>query len=77
MTTIFSVDLLYLLSRLESRFENSRFQTSDLNPIKSKNMASTKKTPQSSILSYQHCIFFGISGAMLHLILIVVAFCMS
>ena len=77
MITIFSADLLYLLSRLKSRFENSRFQTSDFNPIKSENMASTKKTPQSSILSYQHRILFGISGAALRLLLIVVAFCTS
>ena len=40
-------------------------------------MASTKKTPQSSVLSYQRCIFFGIIAAMLHLLLIAVAFCMS
>jgi len=76
MITIFPADLLYLLSRLKSRFENSQFQTSDFNPIKSKNMTSTKKTPQSFILSYQRRILFAISGAAL-LLLIAVAFCMS
>jgi len=77
MITIFSIDLLYFLSRLKSQFENSRFQTSDLNPIKSENMAFIKKTPQSFILSYQRRILFGISEAALHLLLIAVAFCMS
>ena len=77
MTTIFFADLLYLLSRLESRFENSRFQTSHLNLIQSENTASTMKTPQSSILSYQCRIFFDIIGATLRLLLIAVAFCTS
>ena len=72
MRTIFPADLLYFLSRLKSRFENSQFQTSDLNPIKSKNTAFIKKTPQSSILSYQHRIFFDISEAVLRLLLIIV-----
>ena len=72
MRTIFPADLLYFLSRLKSQFENSRFQTSDLNPIKFENMAFIKKTPQSSILSYQCCILFGISEAVLRLILIAV-----
>ena len=77
MITIFYVDLLYFLSRLKSRYENRRFQTPDLNPIKSKNTASIKKTPQSSVLSYQHGILFGISGVALHLLLIVVSFLTS
>ena len=77
MITTFSVDLLYLLSWLKSRFKNSQFQTSDSNPIKFENMASTKKTPQSFILSYQRRILFGISGVALHLLLIAVAFCTS
>ena len=77
MITIFSVDLFYFLSQLKSQFENSRFQTSDLNLIKSKNMASTKKTPQSFIISYQCRILFGITGATLRLLLIAVAFCTS
>ena len=77
MTTIFFADLLYLLARLKNRFENSRFQTSYFNPIKSKNTTSTKKTPQSSVLSYQRRIFFDIIGATLHLLLIMVAFCTS
>ena len=68
-----SADLLYLLSQLKSRFENSRFQTSDFNPIKSENMDSTEKTPQSFVLSYQRRVLFSISGAALHLLLIVVA----
>ena len=72
MITIFSIDLLYLSSRLKNRFENSRFQTSDFNMINSENTASTKKTPQSSILSYKRRIFFGISEAALHLLLIAV-----
>ena len=77
MRIIFLADLLYLLSRLKSRSKSSLFQTPNLNPIKSKNMTSIKKTPQSSILSYQCRIFFGISGATLHLLLIAVAFCTS
>jgi len=77
MTTIFSTDLLYILSCLESQFENSRFQTSDLNLIKSKNMAFIKKTLQSSVLSYQRRILFGISEAVLHLLLIAVTLRMS
>ena len=77
MITIFSVDLLYFLSWLKSRFENSWFQTSNLNPIKSKNTAFIKKTHQSSILSYQCRILFGISEVALCLLLIVVAFCTS
>ena len=77
MTTIFPVDLLYLLSRLKSQSKSSRFQTPDLNPIKSENTASIKKTPQSSVLSYQRQILSGIGGAALCLLLIVVAFCMS
>ena len=77
MRTIFPANLLYFLSRLKSRFENSRFQTSDLNPIKSENMAFIKKTPQSSILSYQCRILFGINGVALCLLLIAVAFYMS
>ena len=77
MITTFSVDLLYLLSRLKSRFENSRFYTSDFNPIKSKNTASTEKTSQSCVLSYQCRILFGISGAALRLLLIVATFCTS
>ena len=72
MRTKFPADLLYFLSRLKSRFENSRFQTSDLNPIKSENMTFIKKTPQSSVLSYQRHILFGISEAALHLLLIAV-----
>ena len=74
MTTIFCTDLLYLLSQLESRFENNRFQTSNLNPIKFENTASIKKTPQSSILSYQCRILSGISGVALRILLIAVAF---
>ena len=62
MRTIFPANLLYFLSWLKSRFENSRFQTSDLNPIKSKNTAFIKKTLQFSILSYQRRILLGISG---------------
>ena len=77
MITIFSIDLLYFLYWLKSRFETSRFQTSDLNPIKSENMAFIKKTPQSSTLSYQRCILFSISEVALHLLLIAVAFCTS
>ena len=77
MITMFSVNLLSFLSRLKSRFENSRFQTSVLNPIKFENTAFIKKTSQSSVLSYQCCILFGISEVALHLLLIVVAFCMS
>ena len=73
MITIFSTDPLYFLSRLKGRFENSRSQTSDLNPIKSENTASIKKTPQSSVLSYQRRILFGISEVVLHHLLIVVA----
>ena len=72
MRTIFPADLLYFLSWLKSRFENSQFQTSDLNPIKSKNMTFIKKTLQSSVLSYQCRILFGISEAVLRLILIAV-----
>ena len=77
MTTIFSINLLSFLSQLKSQFENSRFQTSDLTPIKFENTAFIEKTPQCSILSYQCCILFGISGAALRLLLIAVAFCMS
>ena len=77
MRAIFPTDLLYFLSQLKSQFENSRFQTSDLNPIKSENMAFIKKTPQSSVLSYQRRILFGISEVALHLLLIVVAFSTS
>ena len=36
-----------------------------------------RKTPQSSILSHQRCILFGISEVALRLLLIAVAFCMS
>ena len=43
MITIFSIDLLYFLSRLKSQFKNRQFQTSDLNLIKSKNTAFIKK----------------------------------
>ena len=77
MLTIFSINLLYLLSRLKSQFENSRFQTSDFNPIKSKNTTFIKKTLQSSVLSYEHRIPFDISEVALRLLLIVVAFCTS
>ena len=77
MITIFSVALLYFLSQLKSRIENSQFQTSNLNSIKSENMAFIRKTPQSSILSYQRCILFDISAVVLQLLLIVVAFCTS
>ena len=76
MTTIFPADLLYLLSRLKSQSESSRFQTPDLNPIKSENTASIKKT-QSYVLSYQCRILFGINGVTLCLLLIAVAFCTS
>ena len=74
MITIFSIDLLYFLSRLKSRFENSWFQTSNLNPTKSKNTASIKRTPQPSVLGYQHRILFGISVVALRLLIIAVAF---
>ena len=77
MRTIFPADLLYFLSRLKSQFENSRFQTFDLNPIKSENTAFIKKTPQSPILSYQRRILFGISEAAFCLLLIVVTLCTS
>ena len=77
MRTIFPADLLYFLSRLKSRFENSRFQTSDLNPIKYENTTFIKKTSQSSALSYQCCILFSISQVTLRLLLIVVSFCTS
>ena len=74
MITILSIDLLYFLSWLKSRFENSRFRTSDLTPIKSKKMAFIEKTPQSSVLSYQHHTLSDFSGTALHLLLIAVAF---
>ena len=74
---ISSADLLYLLSWLESRFENSRFQNSNFNPIKSKSTAFIKKNLQSSTLSDPHCILLGISGVVLRLLLIAVAFCTS
>ena len=77
MRTIFPADLLYLLSWPKSRSESSRFQAPDLNPIKSENTASTKKTPQSFVLRYQRRILFGISGVTLRFLLIVVAFCTS
>jgi len=77
MRTIFPADLLYFLSRLKSQFENSRFQTFDLNPIKSENTAFIKKTPQSPILSYQRRILFGISEATLRFLLIAVTLRMS
>ena len=77
MTTMFSVNLLSFLSRLKSRFENSRFQTSVLNPIKFENTAFIKKTHQSFVLSYQRRILFGIIEVALHLLLIVIAFCTS
>ena len=77
MRTIFPADLLYLLSWLKSQSKSSRFQNPDLNPIKSENTAFIKKTPQSSVLSYQRHILSGISGAVLRLLLIAVAFCMS
>ena len=77
MRTMFPADPLYFLFRLKSRFENSRFQTSDLNPIKSKNTAFIKKTLQFSILSYQRRILLGISGVVLHLLLIAVTLHMS
>ena len=77
MRTIFPADPLYLLSRLKRQSKSSRFQTPDLNLIKSENTASIKKTPQSSVLSYQCRIFFGIIGVTLRLLLIVVAFCPS
>ena len=53
MITIFSTDPLYFLSRLKGRFENSRSQTSDLNPIKSENTAFIKKFPNllSSVIN--------------------------
>ena len=72
MTTILSVASLYFLFRLKSQFENSRFQTPDLTPIKSKSTAFIEKTPRSSVLSYQRRILFGISEAVLRLILIAV-----
>ena len=71
---IFSIALLYFLSQPKSRFENIRFQTSNLNPIKSENIASIKRTPQPSILIH---ILFGISAVALHLLLIMVALCTS
>lgn len=74
MITVSYVDLLYFLSRLKSRFKNSRFQTSNLNPIKSENMTFIKKNPQSSVLSYQRCILFGISEVASRLLLIAVIF---
>ena len=77
MITILFVTLLCSLFWLESRFENSQFQTSNLNPIKSKNMTFIKKTPQSSVLSHQRRILFSISEVALHLLLIAVAFCTS
>ena len=45
MITILFVALLCSLFWLESRFENSQFQTSNLNPIKSENTAFIKKKP--------------------------------
>ena len=72
MITIFSGYPLYFLSRLKSWFENCWFQTSDPNLIKSKNIAFIKKTPQSSVLSYQCRILSSISEAALCLLLIAV-----
>ena len=72
MRTIFFTDLLYFLSCLKSRFENSHFKTSDLKPTKYENTAFIKNTPQSFVLSYQRRILFGISEAALRLLLIVV-----
>ena len=77
MIAIFSADLLYLLFRLKSQFENSQFQTSDLTPIKSENMAFIKKTPQSSVPRYQRRILFGISEVALRFLLIAVILRMS
>ena len=77
MITILSVAPLYFLFRLKSQFENSRFQTSNLNPIKSENMAFIKRTPQSSILNQQCRILFCISEVALRLLLTGVTFCTS
>ena len=77
MTAIFSIVLLYFSFRLKSQFENSRFQTSNLNPIKSENMAFIKRTPQSSILNHQCRILFCISEVALRLLLTGVTFCTS
>ena len=74
MITIFSIPLLYFLSRLKSRFENSLFQSSNLNLIKSENTTSIKRTPQPSVLSR---ILIGISVVALRLLLIAIDFCTS
>ena len=69
--------LLVFLSWLKSRFQNSRSQASNLNPIKSESTAFIKKNLQSSTLSHPHCILLGISEVVLRLLLIAVAFCTS
>ena len=65
MITILSISSLYFLFQLKSRFENSRFQISVLDPIKSKNTAFIKRTPRSSALSHQtpYCLRHQRGGA--------------